>query len=123
MLYFFMVIIQSFLFFSFLFIIFLRMIGLREWFAQTDERTAPPRIPVMVNMASSTVSSQKSLKAQGSTVHASSSIDQMNAANRNSVLLDEYSDEDEEYQIPESEQEVQVSNFRWYSLWLSFSNI
>ncbi|XP_038877165.1 protein ENHANCED DISEASE RESISTANCE 2 [Benincasa hispida] len=80
--------------------------GLREWFAQTDERTAPPRIPVMVNMASATVSSQKSLKVQGSSVHASSSIDQMNAANRNSVMLDEYSDEDEEYQIPECEQEV-----------------
>ena len=87
---------------------FLPMIGLREWFAQTDERTAPLRIPVMVNMASSSVSSQKSLKVQGSSVHASSS-DQMNAANRNSVMLDEYSDEDEEYQIPENEPEVQAA--------------
>lgn len=94
---------------SLFFIGFLPVIGLREWFAQTDERTAPPRIPVMVNMASATVSSQKNLKVQGSSVHASSSIDQMNAANRNSVMLDEYSDEDEEYQIPESEQEVQFA--------------
>lgn len=86
------------------------MIGLREWFAQTDERNAPPRIPVMVNMASASVSTQKSLKVQGSSVHrATSSIDQINTANRNSVMLDEYSDEDEEYQIPECEEEVQVT--------------
>ena len=63
----------------------------------------------MVNMASTSVTTQKSLKMQGSSVHASSSIDQMTAANRNSVMLDEYSEEDEEFQIPDCEQEVEVA--------------
>ncbi|KAJ7953362.1 ENHANCED DISEASE RESISTANCE 2 [Quillaja saponaria] len=70
--------------------------GLREWFSQTDERSAPPRIPVMVNMASASVPSKKNQKLH----------DQMHAASRNSVMMDEYSDEDEEFQIVESEQEV-----------------
>ncbi|XVE99936.1 hypothetical protein REPUB_Repub03eG0243200 [Reevesia pubescens] len=78
--------------------------GLREWFAQTDERGAPPRIPVMVNMASSSVSSKKTQKMDGS-IPPAPSLDQMNAASRNSVMMDEYSDEDEE-QIPEAEQEA-----------------
>uniref|UniRef100_A0A2P2L3K3 Lipid binding protein n=2 Tax=Rhizophora mucronata TaxID=61149 RepID=A0A2P2L3K3_RHIMU len=79
--------------------------GLREWFAQTDERGAPPRIPVMVNMASASVS-KKNLKAQDSTVHPRFSLDQLNAASRNSAMMDEYSDEDEEFQIAEEEREA-----------------
>ncbi|KAK8603892.1 hypothetical protein V6N13_096358 [Hibiscus sabdariffa] len=79
--------------------------GLREWFAQTDERGAPPRIPVMVNMASSSVSSGKTQKMDELSVPAGPSLDQTNAASRNSVLMDEYSDEDEE-QMAEAEQEV-----------------
>lgn len=79
------------------------MIGLREWFAQTDERSAAPRIPVMVNMTSASVSSKKGVK---SSLHSSGSTDQINGANRNSVMMDEYSDEDEEFQIAEAEQEV-----------------
>lgn len=82
--------------------------GLREWFAQTDERNAPPRIPVMVNMTSSSVSSEKGLKLHGS-LHSSTPTDQINAANRNSVMMEEYSDEDEEFQIPEAEQEADPS--------------
>ena len=81
------------------------MAGLREWFAQTDERGAP-RIPVMVNMASASISSKKSFKLQESSVHAAPTLDQINAASRNSTIMDEYSDEDEEYQIAEEEQEV-----------------
>ena len=80
-------------------------IGLREWFAQTDERGAPPRIPVMVNMASSSVSSKKTQKMDELSVPSAPSLDQINSASRNSVLMDEYSDEDEE-QMPEAEQEV-----------------
>lgn len=80
--------------------------GLREWFAQTDERGAPPRIPVMVNMASASVSSRKSLKQQESSVHPAPSLDQMNAGSRNSTIMDEYSEEDEEFQIAEEEQEA-----------------
>ncbi|KAK9267056.1 hypothetical protein L1049_003605 [Liquidambar formosana] len=80
--------------------------GLREWFSQTDERNAPPRLPVMVNMAPVSVSSKKSQKLQESSVHPNSSLDQMSVANRNSMMLDEYSDEDEEFQIAEAEQEA-----------------
>ncbi|KAM7251184.1 hypothetical protein ACFE04_023067 [Oxalis oulophora] len=72
--------------------------GLREWFSQTDERGAPPRIPVMVNMASASVSAKKGQKM------ANATLDQ--ATSRNSVMLDEYSDEDEEFQIAEAEQEA-----------------
>ncbi|GAV88834.1 START domain-containing protein/DUF1336 domain-containing protein [Cephalotus follicularis] len=80
--------------------------GLREWFSQTDERGAPPRIPVMVNMASASVSSKKSRKLFESSVHPSASLEQNNAASRNSMMMDEYSDEDEEFQIAEAEQET-----------------
>ena len=75
------------------------MIGLREWFSQTDERNAQPRIPVMVNMASASVTSKKNQKLQESS-------DLSNAAGRNSMMMDEDSDEDEEFQAPETEQEV-----------------
>ncbi|GLT58496.1 hypothetical protein SLA2020_313830 [Shorea laevis] len=78
--------------------------GMREWFAQTDERGAPPRIPVMVNMASASVSSKGTQKVDESSVNPAPSLDQMNATSRNSVMLDEDSDEDEEYQIPEIEE-------------------
>ncbi|XP_004300154.1 PREDICTED: protein ENHANCED DISEASE RESISTANCE 2 isoform X1 [Fragaria vesca subsp. vesca] len=71
--------------------------GLREWFSQTDERNAPPRIPVMVNMSSASVSSRKGQKFLDSSI---------NSTNRNSVMMDEYSDEDEEFQIAEAEQEA-----------------
>ena len=78
--------------------------GLREWFSQTDERGVHTRIPVMVNMASSSLSLSKS----GRSLHQSAfSVDQTNAANRNSVLMDEDSDDDDdEFQIAESEKEV-----------------
>lgn len=78
--------------------------GLREWFAQSDERNAPPRIPVMVNMFSTSVTSKKSQKTNDISVN-STSLDQ-NAANRNSVLMDEYSDDDEDFQIAESDQDA-----------------
>lgn len=81
------------------------MAGLREWFSQTDERGAPPRIPVMVNMASS-VSSKKNQKLQELSILPSPSRDNVNSASRNSALMDEYSDEDEEFQIAETDQEV-----------------
>ncbi|XP_038725689.1 protein ENHANCED DISEASE RESISTANCE 2-like isoform X2 [Tripterygium wilfordii] len=81
--------------------------GLREWFAQTDERGAPPRIPVMVKMASASVSSKKSQKSHESSVYPTPYLDQINNASRNSAMMDEYSDEDEEFQIAESEQETE----------------
>ncbi|KAL0371951.1 UNVERIFIED_CONTAM: protein ENHANCED DISEASE RESISTANCE 2 [Sesamum calycinum] len=81
--------------------------GLREYFAQTDERTAAPRIPVMVNMTSISTSSKRSQKLQSSSAHhRTPSLDQIHAANRNAVLLDEYSDEDEDFQGADQEVEL-----------------
>uniref|UniRef100_A0A7N0UZG8 APOSTART n=1 Tax=Kalanchoe fedtschenkoi TaxID=63787 RepID=A0A7N0UZG8_KALFE len=79
--------------------------GLREWFAQTDERNAPPGLPIVMNMSSVSSSSKKNHKLM-----ELSSIDHLNSANRNSVMLDEYSDEDEDFQVAESEQEGNSSN-------------
>lgn len=91
---------------------FFTVTGLREYFSQTDERTAAPRIPVMVNMTSVSSSSKRNQKLVSSSVHhRSSSMDQVNAANRNSILMDEYSDEDED--LPGADQEVSLSNFGW----------
>lgn len=77
--------------------------GLREYFSQTDERIATPRIPVMVNMSSASMSSRKSQKVQEPVP------DQNIVPNRNSVMMDEESDEDEDFQIAEPEQEVYSS--------------
>ncbi|KAF5957038.1 hypothetical protein HYC85_004263 [Camellia sinensis] len=52
--------------------------GLREYFSQMDERSAHPRIPVMVNMASTPMSSKKSQKLHD----YSTSLEQINAANK-----------------------------------------
>ncbi|KAL3635776.1 Protein ENHANCED DISEASE RESISTANCE 2 [Castilleja foliolosa] len=78
--------------------------GLREYFSQTDERSAAPRIPVMVNMTSASTSSKRNHKLQSSSVHhRSASLDQIQAANRNGVTLDEYSDDDEDFQCADQE--------------------
>ncbi|CAA0820437.1 Protein ENHANCED DISEASE RESISTANCE 2 [Striga hermonthica] len=83
--------------------------GLREYFSQTDERTAPPRIPVMVNMTSLSTSSKRSQKLQSSSIHhRSASLDQISAANRNAVLMDEDSDEDEDLQDAEEDLESAI---------------
>lgn len=75
--------------------------GLREWFSQADENHIVPRIPVMANMTSDSVSSRKARKTQETSIQSVTSLDQMHAASRHSVMLDEYSDEDEDYPIPE----------------------
>ncbi|KAK4794376.1 hypothetical protein SAY86_012370 [Trapa natans] len=79
--------------------------GMREWFTQNDERTSAPRIPVMVNMTSASISSNKPQKLNESTIHPGPSLQQMTAGSRNSVMMDDESDDDEEYQIPDSDQE------------------
>ncbi|KAK4490838.1 hypothetical protein RD792_001553 [Penstemon davidsonii] len=82
--------------------------GLREYFSLTDERTAAPRIPVMVNMTSVSGSSKKSQKVQSSFVHhRTPSLDQIHAANRNAVLMDDYSDEDEDIDGLQSSVEIE----------------
>lgn len=82
------------------------MAGLREWFSQTDESPTVPRIPVMVNMMTGSLSSKKQKKVQETSVRPSPSVDQLHSAIRNSGLFDEDSEEDDDYQVPESEQEV-----------------
>ncbi|XP_047971879.1 protein ENHANCED DISEASE RESISTANCE 2-like isoform X2 [Salvia hispanica] len=83
--------------------------GLREYYSQTDERPVAPRIPVMVNMTSISSSSKRSKKLQSSSAHhRSPSLDQIHAANRNAVLMDEDSDEDEDLQ---ADQEALSSAF------------
>ncbi|OAY80724.1 Protein ENHANCED DISEASE RESISTANCE 2-like, partial [Ananas comosus] len=75
--------------------------GLREYFAQTDDINAVPRIPVMLNMTTDSVSLKKDHKPQeGDSL--TTSLDQARADNRTSVMLDEESDEDDDYQIPEA---------------------
>jgi len=59
-----------------------------------------PRIPVMVNMTPS-ASSKKGRKAQENTTQTSLPMD----PSRHSTILEEESDEDDEFLIPESEQE------------------
>ena len=96
------------------------MAGLREWFSQTDESLTVPRIPVMVSMTTDSVSSKKERKVQETSVRPSSSLDQMHSANRNSVMLDEDSEEDDDYQITEQEQEVSRLHL-WSSTYCLFS--
>ncbi|KAJ6695754.1 ENHANCED DISEASE RESISTANCE-RELATED [Salix koriyanagi] len=76
--------------------------GLREWFSQTDERSAPPRIPAMDNMARASALSKKNVKLQESSVHPTPpSFNQINAASQNSGRRDGHSE-----QISEEEQEA-----------------
>lgn len=85
--------------------------GLREYFSQTDERAAVPRIPVMVNMTSASVSARKSEKLYGPSVHMrSASLDQLNTSSKNVGVMDEYSDEDEDYQVPDQEATPNLDN-------------
>ncbi|KAL6985649.1 Protein ENHANCED DISEASE RESISTANCE 2 [Sarracenia purpurea var. burkii] len=57
----------------------------------------------MVNMTSASVSSKKSQKLQELSLHRSASLDQINAANKNAMMLDEYSDEEDEFLMPDQE--------------------
>lgn len=70
----------------------------------------------MVNMSSTSVSSKKNQRPNDFSVNPSS-IDQMNSASRNSALIDEYSDDEEDFQIAESEQEVLSTFCLIYMFW------
>nr|XP_018676289.1 PREDICTED: protein ENHANCED DISEASE RESISTANCE 2-like isoform X5 [Musa acuminata subsp. malaccensis] len=80
--------------------------GLREWFSQTDENYDVSKMPLMVNMTAETAPIKKDRKTQENSVQPNSSQYQMHGASRHHVMLDEDSDDDEDYQIPEPEQEV-----------------
>nr|GLL48714.1 protein ENHANCED DISEASE RESISTANCE 2-like isoform X2 [Ipomoea trifida] len=79
--------------------------GLREYFSQTDERTAAPGIPAMVDMASVSSKRNQKLDEDSDPHHRSPSLDQMTAANKNAAMLDEDSDEDEEFQVADQEEQ------------------
>lgn len=72
----------------------------------------------MVNMTSASMPSRKNQKFQDPSIHPCSP-DRNIIPNRNSVMMDEDSDEDEDYQIPEAEQEVCTrllgKRFSWVS--------
>lgn len=57
----------------------------------------------MVNMTSASLSSEKGEKLHAS-LHPSAPMEHATASNRNSVMMEEYSDDDEEFQIAEVEQ-------------------
>lgn len=84
--------------------------GLREYFSQTDKINAPPRMPVMVNLASASVPARKGLKLQKPGVHnRSQSLDQISAFS-NKSLMDEYSDDNQEYQMADGEVCIELCN-------------
>lgn len=58
----------------------------------------------MVNMTTSSISSKKERKGQEYSAQPGPSLDQVHAASRHSTLIEEDSDEDEDYQL--SYQEV-----------------
>ncbi|KAG0452946.1 hypothetical protein HPP92_025340 [Vanilla planifolia] len=80
--------------------------GLRDWFSQTDGLHIIPRIPVLLSISPGSFSSKKARRSQEHSNHSVTSQDQLHSASEHSVLLDEESDEDEDYQIPDTEEEV-----------------
>ncbi|XP_015688856.2 protein ENHANCED DISEASE RESISTANCE 2-like isoform X1 [Oryza brachyantha] len=74
--------------------------GLREYFSQTDDTHIIPRIPVMENMfdASSAQKDGKTEEVDSKTKPA----DQGQADSKNMGIIDEETDEDEDYQVPEA---------------------
>lgn len=75
--------------------------GLREYFSQTDELHITPRIPVMETMVDAD-SEPKSRKLQ----EVDSKTKPGQADNKNMGMIDEESDEDDEYQVAEADLEV-----------------
>ncbi|GJN10790.1 hypothetical protein PR202_ga28913 [Eleusine coracana subsp. coracana] len=74
-------------------------LGLREYFSQTDETHITPRIPAMESMVDAG-SAQKDPKLQE--VDSKTKPSEGQADNRNMGTIDEESDDDEDYQVPEA---------------------
>ncbi|CAN6271095.1 unnamed protein product [Urochloa humidicola] len=77
--------------------------GLREYFSQTDEIHITPRIPVMETMVDAD-SGPKGHKLQDADPKTKP-VGQGQAGNRNMGMIDEESDEDDDYQVPEADLE------------------
>nr|CAB3448485.1 unnamed protein product [Digitaria exilis] len=77
---------------------------LREYFSQTDELHITPRIPVMETMVDAD-SEPKSRKLQ-EVDSKTKPVDPRQADNKNMGMIDEESDEDDEYQVAEADLEL-----------------
>ncbi|CAD6216789.1 unnamed protein product [Miscanthus lutarioriparius] len=75
--------------------------GLREYFSQTDDIHITPRIPAMESMAdvNTAQKDEKLTEIDSNTKPA----DQEHVENKNMGTIDEESDDDEEYQVPEAD--------------------
>lgn len=75
----------------------------------------------MANMASNNVAN-KEIKTPGAFPHPVQSLDQMHSASRHSVMMDEDSDEEDDYHIPELEPEevnnILLSPYNWSPFFL-----
>uniref|UniRef100_A0A0E0L738 PH domain-containing protein n=1 Tax=Oryza punctata TaxID=4537 RepID=A0A0E0L738_ORYPU len=78
--------------------------GLREYFSQTDDIHPVPRIPVMSTMA--TISSLKKDKKLQEADLKTKQADLGQVDNKNLDMIDEESEEDDDYQVPEANLEV-----------------
>lgn len=78
--------------------------GLREYFSQTDEIHPVPRIPMMHNMIS-VVSVEKDHMLQDSN-SKTKQVDSGQADNKILDMVDEESEDDDDYQVPEADLEV-----------------
>ncbi|KAF8676720.1 hypothetical protein HU200_046835 [Digitaria exilis] len=83
--------------------------GLREYFSQTDELHITPRIPVMETMVDAD-SEPKSRKLQ-EVDSKTKPVDPRQADNKNMGMIDEESDEDDEYQVAEADLEIPAASY------------
>nr|CAB3458870.1 unnamed protein product [Digitaria exilis] len=83
--------------------------GLREYFSQTDDIHITPRIPAMESMAD-VASSQKDEKSNEVDLKTKT-VDQEHAENKNMGTIDEESDDDEDYQVPEADIEIAAASY------------
>ncbi|CAN6206369.1 unnamed protein product [Urochloa humidicola] len=75
--------------------------GLREYFSQTDDIHITPRIPAMESMTD--VSASQKDENPNEVDPKTKPADQEHAENKNMGTIDEESDDDEDYQIPEAD--------------------
>uniref|UniRef100_A0A0E0MDF0 START domain-containing protein n=1 Tax=Oryza punctata TaxID=4537 RepID=A0A0E0MDF0_ORYPU len=76
--------------------------GLREYFSQTDETHITPRIPVMENMVDTSSVQKDDNKSTEEVDSKTKTADRGQADSKNMGIIDEETDEDEDYQVPEA---------------------
>ncbi|KAM0847935.1 hypothetical protein ACQ4PT_054703 [Festuca glaucescens] len=82
--------------------------GLREYFSQTDECHITPRIPVMENMVDPSMPKdqrRQEIEAKIKAAHGGQKD------NKSMSIIDEESDEDEDYQVPEANIEIPAPSY------------